>query len=197
MDIDPKFQEKVSKKIWDDYIYRVSRTIRHLNKEQRNEIKLELKSHLFESFSERESDNEVENLIDAMESLGKPEEYLKTIAADKVLKGTGKFLNPKNLMLGVFYSSVTSLKLGALMISFGIGYLTSLIFALIGIIRIFSPEHAGFFIYPNGGYIIGLTGASTLAARDVFGAWTSPLFLLVAIILYISLSVSLKRILKQ
>jgi len=196
MDIEPKFKEKVSKKIWDDYFYRVNRTIKGLNKEQRSEIELELKSHLYESFLERQGDNEAENLMDAMENLGKPEEFMKAVVSEKILDGAGKSINPRNLLLSILYSPMSTIKMSLMIFSLGLGYLVSFTLGLIALIRLFLSDQAGVFSEPEGGLLIGITGHKIPYQYDVLGIWTIPLFLVIAVLLYLIVSISMKKLIK-
>ncbi len=197
MDFDPKFKDLSARKLWDDYFYRVKRSVRHLNKELSSELEMELKSHLYESFNEREGENEIERLIGSMEDLGKPEEYMKSAASDKVLSTGKNYLNPRNMILGMFYSSLSTFKLSLMIIPFGIGYSISFLMAMVSFIKIFWPQNAGVFMKPGNDLTVGITTESMAPARDVLGLWTIPVFLVLSIALYFGLSTLLKKILKS
>ncbi len=197
MNIEPKFKEKVSRKIWDDYFYRVNRVIKGLNKKQRSEIDLELKSHLYESFLEREGENEAERLMEAMENLGRPEEFMKAVVSEKILDGSGKSINPKNLLLGILYSPKSTIKMSMMICTLGLGYLVSFTLGLIAVVRIFFSDQAGVFKEPDGGLLIGITGDKLPYQNDLLGIWTIPLFLITAIILYLAVSIGMKKMIKH
>ncbi|MCP4728156.1 MAG: hypothetical protein GY863_24165, partial [bacterium] len=140
-------------------------------------------------------DNEAENLMDAMENLGKPEEFMKAVASEKILDGAGKSINPRNLLLGILYSPMSTLKMSLMIVSLGLGYLVSFTMGLIALVRVFSDQ-AGVFSEPEGGLLIGITGHKIPYQYDILGIWTIPLFLTIAVLLYLIVSISMKKLIK-
>lgn len=191
--IEPVFEENNTKRIWDDYFYRVEKITKPLNTKQKEELTAELKSHLYESFSSREHGNEVEKLLDAIDKFGKPEDYLKPMVSERLMNSGKESLYPKNIFMGALYSSYNSSVVTMKMFFIGLGFMSSLIFAVIAVFKPLYPRNVGFF-YKAGDFLtIGIKGESVPLMYDPLGMWTIPVSIILAVLIYLGMTKSLKR----
>ena len=70
MNFESKLQDKISRKMWNNYFSRVSRILKSLSKTQKDEIILELESHLFASITDDKTNDEPTKVHNAIEQLG-------------------------------------------------------------------------------------------------------------------------------
>lgn len=186
----------VAKKIWHQYFRRVKRCAKPLKSNQQEELILEIQDHLFESLKQETGNNEAEKLLNAIDKLGDPEEYLRPIIADRLLSSASSTLNPKTIFKGLYYHLFGDIKNFLLSLAFSLGYFTAFIFAVLSIFKIFFPDNIGFFINENGGILIGIIGGESLKT-DILGYWDVPLGLLVSLIIYLVLTRNLKVVRKR
>jgi uncharacterized membrane protein len=191
MKVEKILSETVAKKIWHQYFRRVKRCARPLKSHQQEELILEIQDHLLESFKQKTGNNEAEKLLNAIDKLGDPEEYLRPMIADRLLSSASSTLNPKTVFKGLYYDLFGNVKSFLLSLAFSLGYLAAFVFAVLSILKIFFPDNIGFFINETGGILIGIIGGESLKT-DILGFWNVPLGLLVSLIIYLVLTRNLK-----
>jgi uncharacterized membrane protein len=191
MKVEKILSETVAKKIWHQYFRRVKRCARPLKSHQQEELILEIQDHLLESFKQKTGNNEAEKLLNAIDKLGDPEEYLRPMIADLLLSSASSTLNPKTVFKGLYYDLFGNVKSFLLSLAFSLGYLAAFVFAVLSILKIFFPDNIGFFINETGGILIGIIGGESLKT-DILGFWNVPLGLLVSLIIYLVLTRNLK-----
>lgn len=179
-----EFADKNSKRIYKDYINRVSAATKTLNKENQHEVLLEINSHIYESIS-GDSDNteEMEKLLNVLEKLGQPEKFLKPLVAEKKLEEATKTFNPVKLLKAL----ILNIGNGISYVIFFLMYL--FVFAFIFLIgaKILDPKNVGFFYRPHDLFILGLYKnheGKTYYEYEQLGYWFIPIMFLAAAILY-------------
>jgi uncharacterized membrane protein len=191
MNVEKILSDSVAIKIWHQYFRRVKRCAKPLKSNQQEELILEIQDHLLESFKQETGDKEAEKLLNAIDKLGDPEEYLRPMIADRLLSSASSTLNPKTVFKGLYYDLFGNIKSFLLSLAFSLGYLTAFVFAVLSILKIFFPDNIGFFINETGGVLIGIIGGESLKT-DILGYWDVPLGLLVSLIIYLVLTRNLK-----
>ncbi len=186
-----EFKEKISERIWKNYFKRVNRTLKSVPAKQREEMILELQGHLYESFQNDNSPNEADGILNSIEKMGDPEDYLRPVAAEKLLSNASKSFNPKDIFFGLVCNFCISVKKALFACFFSIGYLFLTVIAIMTVFKIFFPDNIGVFKKPSGSYTIGIIYDSTLYT-DVFGYWIIPAGLILSVVLYFILTKSLK-----
>lgn len=78
-------QGDVAKKIWNNFERELSHKLKPLPKEEVDDIRLEILSHLYESALNAPGESEEIRLVNAIERLGAPDEYLTPLVADILL----------------------------------------------------------------------------------------------------------------
>lgn len=191
MKVEKILSDTVTKKIWHQYFRRVKRCAKPLKSHQQEELILEIQDHLLESFKQETGNNEAEKLLNAIDKLGDPEEYLRPMIADRLLSSASSTMNPKTVFKGLYYDLFGDIKSFLLSLAFSLGYLAAFVFAVLSILKIFFPGNIGFFINETGGILIGIIGGELLKT-DILGYWNVPLGLLVSSIIYLVLTRNLK-----
>ncbi|WP_431292830.1 HAAS signaling domain-containing protein [Pedobacter sp. P26] len=137
-----QFNDQSAERIYRDYLYRIRKEVKGLNQQNQDEILMELNSHIYENLQEHPTGNEVEKLLNILEKLGRPEEILKPLVADKKLEEATKSFNP----LHIFRALMLNLTNGISYIIFFILYLFLFGFVFLIGAKIWDPTEVGFFI---------------------------------------------------
>lgn len=199
--------------MWNNYFSRVSRILKSLSKTQKDEIILELESHLFASITDDKTNDEPTKVLNAIEQLGEPETYLKPIVADKLLSDTAKSFNPKKILKALYYNLFyTTFKRAVISFFLSAGYFVLLSLFVIAVLKFFVPESVGMFIYENGDWSFGIDvqdGGWTFGVnaedngdrttrRELLGYWIVPIGISVSILLqYVLRKLSALLVTKQ
>lgn len=196
-----EFKDNNSTRIYKDYINRVKNSVRILDKDNQQEILLEINSHIYESITDTDSSKskgEVEHLLDVLEMLGSPEIFLKSLVAEKKLEEATKTFNP----IKIAKALLLNIGNGFSYIVFTFLYIFLFGFLFLVIAKIINPENVGLFYRPNHVFILGHYSNSegiSYAQYEKLGNWFIPAMLLLSAVLYILLTLllKLKRILKS
>lgn len=195
MSIEHNLQEKISIRIWENYFKRVNRVLKPAPKKQREEILLELQGHLLESIRNDTSENEADKVLNAIEKLGDPDEFLRPIVADRLFSDASKTLNPKSIILGLGFNFYSNIKRAFVALMFSFGYLLCLVSALMAVLKVFFPKHVGLLRTKTGSILLGFNLAE--ANADILGYWIIPISLIISVVLYIILTKSFKTFIKE
>ena len=190
------FNDEISKKIWTQYFRRVKYFTRGLPHKQNGDLQLEIQDHLYESFKNEIGDSEADRLINAIENIGDPEEYIKPMVTDIFLSTASKTLNPKTIVKGLFSYLTQSTKNFLVSLFFFMGYGMVIMLGFISIFKVFFPDNVGFFLSETGFPSIGIIGNNTDVQADILGYWIIPVAAVLSIFLYYLLTKKL-RILKK
>jgi len=186
-----QFNDQSAERIYRDYLYRIRKEVKGLNQQNQDEILMELNSHIYENLQEHPTGNEVEKLLNILEKLGRPEEILKPLVADKKLEEATKSFNP----LHIFRALMLNLTNGISYIIFFILYLFLFGFVFLIGAKIWDPTEVGFFYKPGEVFVLGLSKGLVHPSDELLGNWFIPAMVVSAIALYfiITLLLKLKR----
>lgn len=186
-----QFNDQSAERIYKDYLYRIRKEVKGLNQQNQYEILMELNSHIYENLQEHPTGNEVEKLLNILEKLGRPEEILKPLVADKKLEEATKTFNP----IHVFKALLLNLTNGISYIIFFILYLFLFGFVFLIGAKILSPKEVGFFYKPGEVFVLGLSKGLVHPSDELLGNWFIPAMAVSTIALYfiITLLLKLKR----
>ncbi len=185
------FSDKLAQKIWIQYFRRVKRFSKSINFKLQEELKLEIQGHLYESFNRETGESEAETLLNAIDKIGDPEEYIKPMVAERLLIDASQTFNPKMIAQGLYYHIWGSVKNFLSSLIFFFGYSIVLTLGLLTILKIILPQYVGIFLYNNGGHSIGFD-ANSVNATEVLGYWFIPIGIFLTVILYMGLTRLLK-----
>lgn len=194
------FCDKNAYRIYLDYIKRVRHSTRPLSKQNQLEILLEINSHIYEGVNDNkdEEPNELVRLLDVLEKLGQPEQFLKPLVAEKKLEEATTTFNP----LKVAKALVLNIGNGISYIIFAILYLLLFGFIFLIIAKICNPDQVGLFYKPHEIFILGKyrnNDGVIYSQYELLGNWFIPVIIGVTILLYllITLLLRLKRTIKK
>lgn len=176
-----------AQKLYDAYLRRVKRTTKVLSAPDREEIAKEINSHIYEGLGRGKESEELSTLVNLLDRLGDPEEFLQPLLADKKLKEATKTFNPKHIFQALKLNARNGIKFS----TFGLLYTLLITFVLLSFTKLISPSHTGLFYKGNDfqgfGYLGDIEGLS-----EVMGYWFIPLSISVGAILYIIITLLLK-----
>ncbi|HWW38569.1 HAAS signaling domain-containing protein [Pedobacter sp.] len=180
------FTDKSSIRIYQEYLDRIQRATKSLSKEDQLEIMMELNSHIYENFSQKRSDNEIEQLLDILQKLGSPEEVLKPLVADKKLTQATRTFNP----IHIFKALILNIGNGLSYIIFFLLYLCLFAFIFLIGAKTFMPDRVGLFYKKGSTFILGMS--SNYPGHEILGNWFIPVMIVLTIVLYLLLTFLLK-----
>jgi uncharacterized membrane protein len=175
------FENNTAQKIYDDYFKRATKYVNVLSPDDRSDILMELNSHIYEATHQTSAKNEVDTLVDTLESLGDPSEILKPQVAFRKARQAGRSFNPKHIFQALYlnlYNGGAYLLIAAL-------YLLTVSFALLVIIKMIAPEHTGLFLNNGHPFAYGYTSANTSGLSELLGYWFIPMNAAFATLLYL------------
>ena len=185
------FKRNASKRIYDDYLKRVKKTIKPLYPEDQKEILLEINSHIYEGLQHKKNENEVDALLDILDKLGPPGEVLKPLVADKKMEQATRTFNP----LHIFKALILNISNGISYIIFFILYLLLFGFVFLIYAKIDDPEGVGLFLKNGKFQALGKLNPAYLegsAYTEVLGNWFIPVMVLSIIASYLLITFLLK-----
>lgn len=192
------FSDKLAQKIWDQYFRRVRWFSKSINFKLQEELKLEIQDHLYESFTRETGESEAERLLNAIDRIGDPEEYIKPMIAEKLLVNASKTFNPKTIVKGLYYYIWGGVKKFFITILFGVGYIISFISGFLVVLKLFFPNTSGLLIHKNGGFALGIIDDIKDIKTDVLGYWIIPIGIILSVGIYLVLTrSSLRRLVKD
>lgn len=143
-------ESPLAQKVWNNFDRELLHKLKPLPKGEQEDVRLEILSHLYESTAQGQGDTEEFRLIDAIERLGAPEEYLEPLISDILLNQ--KIAN--GYPLAVLQSLIASAKQGAFhtlaTLVLGMGYFWIIMIFIMSVMHIGNPD-VGIWYYETGG----------------------------------------------
>lgn len=185
-------RDEEARALWQQYMGEASRTVADLPVAEREELLLELASHLAASIgADAPGASDVEAMRAAMMRLGRPKEFLRPMLAASLTEQGVAAYHPVLLAKGLYHSLFGGLRSLTVALAFGLGYVAVAVFGVMALFKAAFPTNIGYFVYPSGAQVFGITGDSGMA-RDVLGYWVIPIALLVVAALYVLLTRGLR-----
>jgi len=186
-----QFKTTASEKIYADYMKRMKKMVSILPKEDQQDILMEFNSHIFEANRQSDSANEVDNLMEVLESLGSPEEVLKPLIAEKKLIQATKSFNP----LHVFKAIVMNIGNGISYIFFALLYLFLGAFIFTIFAKIFNPDNVGMYFRDGSFAALGSIDSESIIKgnyTEVLGNWFIPFMIVLSVLWYLLITFLLR-----
>lgn len=182
-----QFIDSQAQRIYRNYIQSIKNATKQLSTKDSLEILMEFNSHLYESVQIKNSKLEIDNLLNAIDKLGAPEEVLKPLVADKMIDMATNSYKPTDIFKALYLN-----------IGNGISYLIfTILYSLVGIftlvifLEIFLGNGTGLFISDDI-FFIGYTDDNNILINEVLGNWFLPVMLLLNVALYFIITMALK-----
>ena len=186
-----QFKESSSKRVYENYMNRIKKTVRTLSSNDQKEVLLEFNSHIYEGLSRKNHEKEIDRLLDVLDKLGDPEEVLKPLIADKKLEQATKTFNPVHL----FKALALNITNGISYVIFFILYLSLFGFVFLIFAKITNSKGVGLFFENNRFLALGKINQEYLestAYNEVLGNWFIPAMLLSIFLFYLLITLLLK-----
>lgn len=192
-----QFRSADAQKIYENYLKQIQSATKKLSKEDQTDILMELNSHIFESISKiNNEENEVKILLDTLEKIGIPSEILKPLIAERKLNQATKTFNP----IHIFQALILNFSYGIIYFIFFILYLFLFSFVVLIFAKMFYPDNVGFYykkgeIFQYGGFLQD----KNIQQYEILGIWFIPVTILLGVLFYflISLLLKLKKSLRK
>jgi hypothetical protein len=184
------FTQPNAQRVYDNYMKRCRKAIMVLSAQDREDVLMEINSHIYEHLQRHPSEDELNLLLNIFERMGEPEESLKEQVALRKIDEAVKTYHPKHLIMAL----LLNIRNGAVYSFLSVLMLLFLATIALGVLKIFFPADTGFFVRGDEhhfGFILGDKGPETM------GFWFIPLMLLLAAIFYATIIFSLKLIRKK
>jgi len=192
-----QFRSTDAQKIYENYLKQIQSATKKLSKEDQTDILMELNSHIFESISKINSEeNEVKTLLELLDKIGIPSEILKPLIAERKLNQATKTFNP----IHIFQALILNFSYGIIYFIFFILYLFLFSFVVLIFAKMFYPDNVGFYykrgeIFQYGGFLQD----KNIQQYEILGIWFIPVTILLGVLFYflISLLLKLKKSLRK
>jgi uncharacterized membrane protein len=191
MEQEYSIQDPVALRIWNQYFKRVDYVLNSVPPLQREEITMELRHQLYEHYTIDDAFTEADKMLNAIDKLGEPEEYLKPIIEDIKVSEVLVRYNPVDVFKKLFDEPFANLRQFLFCTVMLLGYIFLFLIFLISILKIIIPE-IGVYFHESGGISIGIT--SDPNAVELLGYWLIPIGLIFSSIMYIALTKILEHI---
>lgn len=185
-----QFRSADAQKIYENYLKQIRSVTKKLSNEDQNDILMELNSHIFESISKiNHEENEIKSLLNALDKIGIPSEILKPLIAERKLNQATKTFNP----IHIFQALILNFSYGIIYFIFFILYLFLISFVVLIFGKIFYPNNVGFYykkgeIFQYGGFLQD----KNIQQYEILGIWFIPVTILLGVLFYFLISLLLK-----
>lgn len=176
-----EFTSKTAQRIYDSYIKRAGKATKILSADDRKDLLLEINSHIFEALERKGSGDESETLLNTLEALGEPSDYLAPMVAEKKLKQATRTFNP----LHVLQALILNVRNGVAYLLVGFLYLLLFVFVFLFFAKIASPDTVGMFFDDQGYFQVLGWANDTSNLHEKMGYWLLPFLVVATIVLYV------------
>lgn len=183
-----EFSDKNATLLYDKYICEVKRVIIPLEKEDQEDILMELNSHIYESMQHNTSGSETDKITESLERLGDPRKTLALLVADRKLQQATKTFNPLHVMKALSLN----LSNGFIYVLFSISYLFLFCFTFLVFAKLIFPRNTGLFIGEDDLFFGFITNMTDNSLPEVLGYWFIPVILLGMVITYLFITLLLR-----
>ncbi|KGJ91948.1 hypothetical protein [Thalassotalea sp. ND16A] len=149
-------KSKVAQKVWHNFERDLVHKLAPLPKDEGNDIRLEIMSHLYESASHDEADLEEVRFINAIERLGSPEEYLDPLIADILLTQQTIKGDPRAIYQSLLASARKGFFHNLATLVLGLGYFWVIMIFIMSVMHLGDPD-VGIWYYPSGNFSLSFS----------------------------------------
>lgn len=180
------FEDKNAQRVYDNYIKSIKNVLKPILDKDRQEVLMEFNSHIYEYIQNNKSKSELNELLNAIDKLGSPEEVLKPLIADKLLEKATKSFNPIHIFKALSLNIANGVSyIIFLLLYLSLGSFVFLIFAKI------SDSTVGVYFKEGEFQVLGPVKDAS-GYQDVLGYWFIPVMILAIVTLYFLITLLLK-----
>ena len=195
-----QFIDSDTQRVYKNYIQSIKNATKELLIEDSQEILMEFNSHIYESMQLKNSKSEINNLLNAIDKLGTPEEVLKPLIADRILNKATRSFKPND----IFYALYLNIGNGISYIIFALLYFLVCVILFVTFLKLIYSDFTGLFIgddlfllgtnFGNAtymGFFLEGPDGDFSGATEVLGNWFIPLMVLLNTVLYFIITIAL------
>ena len=183
------FEDDSAQRIYHNYLETIQNILAPINIYDKEEVIKEINSHIYEGMRDNQPINKVEYILNVIERLGDPNDYLKPYLAENLLKRSTRTFNP----LHIFRALLLNIQNGTSYIIISIMYSLLMGFVFLIVAKIIHPRNVGLFLKDGRFQTFGLTD-NTFNSTEMLGNWFIPTTLLAMTLFYIAITLLLKLI---
>ncbi|WP_134090949.1 hypothetical protein [Olivibacter sp. XZL3] len=160
------FTERNAQQVYEQFLSNVSNVIKDLPDKDRNEIVMEINSHIYEGMESMDNGSEIDRILSITSQLGDPHEFLKPIVTERQLDDALKKFKLGKILSIIYKKAKTSVNYAM----FFILYLFSLCTFSLIFFKLFFPANTGLFYSGQRikafGFALNISGTT-----EVLGGW--------------------------
>ncbi|PLX05635.1 MAG: hypothetical protein C0598_14030 [Marinilabiliales bacterium] len=187
-----EFESNTAQRIYNDYLKRVEKKARVLSQDDKTEILMDINSHIYEGIQRETNVNETDSLLNLIEKLGDPDDFMQPIIAERKINEATRTFNPKT----VYQALSFNFKNGIIYSIFSVLYLFLLAFGFLIITKLIIPSKTGLFYYENKFHSFGFV-SNNEGMNEILGFWFIPVVLLAAAVFYLIITLLLRLVKKK
>jgi hypothetical protein len=179
-----------ARKLLAAYFTKVDRALAPLSREEADAVRLELETHILDAMAgtpAREADAKA-----ALEQLGDPDEFIPQLVADRLRARAGRTFGPLDVLSAIGRTAVTGIRGLVTALVMSVGYLTSAVLVLLGVMKLTTSQDVGVFRLSTGQLFIGAD--DNVDGVDLLGVWFAPLAIVAGIVLYLLITWAYGRV---
>src|SRR6478736_4249895 len=144
------FANPSAREIYSSYLKRVGRILIPLSTADRNDITMEINSHIHEHMAAQKSNDEVAALLKSLKDLGEPEDFLLPQVAQKKLEQASHSFNPLDILSALKMNIGRHLWQSVIYTVLGLLYVFTFLLASLAVFKVVLPRNIGYFVSPSG-----------------------------------------------
>jgi hypothetical protein len=179
-----------ARKLLAAYFAKVDRALAPLSREEADAVRLELETHILDAMAGTpalEADAKA-----ALEQLGDPDEFIPQLVADRLRARAGRTFGPLDVLSAIGRTAVTGIRGLVTALVMSVGYLTSAVLVLLGVMKLTTSQDVGVFRLSTGQLFIGAD--DNVDGVDLLGVWFAPLAIVAGIVLYLLITWAYGRV---
>lgn len=169
---------EVAQKVWNNFERELAHKLKPLPVEDAKDIRLEILSHLYESASNDQAETQELRLINAIERLGDPDNYLTPLVADILLLQKTKKGYPLAILESFLIAASRGLFHMLAIMVLGFAYFHTMMIFVMAIMHIGDPD-VGLWLYDTGGYALSFEAQS--GGVQWLPKWFTPIALVASV----------------
>lgn len=143
----------VAQKVWKNFERELAHKLKPLPEAERDDIRLEILSHLFDSALNDQASSEEIRFINAIERLGKPDDYLTPLVSDILLQQQTRKGNPLAVLESILVAASRGIIHTLIIMVLGFAYFHTVMLFVMSVMHIGDPD-IGLWLYDTGGYAL-------------------------------------------
>jgi hypothetical protein len=144
---------EIALKVWNNFERELAHKLKPLPVDEANDVRLEILGHLYDSACNDQAESEESRLINAIERLGDPDEYLTPLIADILLQQKTKKGYPLAILESFLIAASRGLIHMLIIMMMGFAYFNVMMVFVMSIMHLTDPD-VGLWLYETGGYAL-------------------------------------------